>query len=500
MISLLLLFAIIINVEAYKSRGSSRGSNRGSSRKTSHNPAPTSYANPQPAAPKPSLFGWQEKPVQRTQTSQARQSKPTNTHSYPSSQTGMSGNSQAKQPTINQESVQKSNPSHSYPGQPAQTNSQPSHSYPASNGLSGSSGSGAGHPQQQGGLSGAGAGYPQQQGGLSGAGAAAAPPAYSGGSYGTNTHNQGPPPPYPGAGYPKQQGTGVSGAAAPPPYSGGSYSNNYGNSYHPQGPPPPYGGYGGHGSYNPMNSPQSPGYFGNYGNKGYGGVGRSSNVLTGVGIAGAGVGTILTGLALWNLARSTGQHRNTVIYDNRGQPVAVAPANGTQPAVDPILGDLVNCSLTISTDNATEVLAIPCSIATSFTPDADVKDTSVNTTPNDSTKCTVSVVNKMGREFTTTIPCSTLLNTAAENNVTEPPLLVNDQNKDMVNGTITSPGDAASDLSTLRLTSIAPENINLNCTVEPGEIRDPINPCYAVNTHLTVIPLELNNNTTPSSA
>lgn len=97
---------------------------------------------------------------------------------------------------------------------------------------------------------------------------------------------------------------------------------------------------------------------------------RTSNALTGVGIAGAGIGTVLTGLALWNLARSTGRSHYTVIYDNRGQPVGVAPSNDTAPVVDPILGDLVNCTLTISNDNATEIIAIPCSIATSFTPEA----------------------------------------------------------------------------------------------------------------------------------
>lgn len=483
----LLLFAIICveGKKLSKSRSSSRGSSN--SRKAS-NPQPTSsISNPQPA-PKPSLFGWQEQPAHRTQTS-SRKSNP-QSHSYPSSQTGLSGN-QAKPPansypssqsglsggTIGkqQDNIQRSNAPQSSSAQ--HSNNQQGHSYPASNGLSGS---------------GAGASYPHQQGGLSGGGAASPP--YSAGNY----HQQGQPPPYSqsGVGYPKQ---------APPPYSAGNYpTNNFGNNYyHPQGPPPSYhGGYGGHGGYNPMRTPQMPGYFGNSG--GFGGVSRSSNVLKGVGIAGAGVGTILTGLALWNLARSTGQHHHTVIYDNRGQPVAVAPNNSTDPVVDPILGDLVNCTLTISTDNATEVLAIPCAIATSFTPEADVKDGSAVNNPNDSTKCIVTVVTKEGREFMTTIPCSTLLNTAAENNVTEPPLVENAP--EMINGMV-APSPDTSNLSQPSALgySTGPDSVSLNCTAEHGDVRDPINPCFAVNGNLTVIPLPVTVNnsallTTPSGA
>lgn len=483
----LLLFAII-NVEGKKlskSRSSSRGSSKYS--KTGSNPQPTSsISNAQPA-PKPSLFGWQEQPAQRTQTSSRKSNS--QSHSYPSSQTGLSGN-QAKPPNSypssqsglsggtvgkQQENIQRSSVPQSSSAQ--HNNNQQGHSYPASNGLSGS---------------GAGANYPHQQGTLSGGGGA--PPPYSAGNY----HQQGPPPPYSqsGVGYPKQ---------APPPYSAGNYpTNNFGNNhYHPQGPPPPYhGGHGGYGGYNPMQTPQMPGYFGNSG--GFGGVSRSSNVLKGVGIAGAGVGTILTGLALWNLARSTGQHHHTVIYDNRGQPVAVAPNNSTDPVVDPILGDLVNCTLTISTDNATEILAIPCAIATSFTPEADVKDGSPVNNPNDNTKCTVTVVTKDGREFTTTIPCSTLLNTAAENNVTEPPLL--DNAPEMINGTV-APSPDTSNLSqpTALGYSTGPDSISLNCTAEQGDIRDPINPCFTVNGNLTVIPLPATVNTstlltTPSGA
>lgn len=492
----LLLFAVICveGKKLSKSRSSSRGSSN--SRKVS-NPQPTSsVSNPQPA-PKPSLFGWQETPAQRKQPSQRQPNS--QSHSYPSSQTGLSGN-QAKPPANSypssqsglsggtagkqQETIQKSSVPQSSSGQ--HINNQQGHSYPASNGLSGS---------------GTGASYPHQQGGLSGGGAA--PPPYSGGNY----HQQGPPPPYSqsGVGYPKQ---------APPPYSAGNYpTNNFGNNYHQQGPPPAYhggyggyGGYGGHGGYggyNPMQTPQMPGYFGNSG--GFGGVSRSSNVLKGVGIAGAGVGTILTGLALWNLARSTGQHRHTVIYDNRGQPVAVAPNNSTEPVVDPILGDLVNCTLTISTDNATEVLAIPCAIATSFTPEADVKDAGTVNNPSDNTKCTVTVVTKAGREFQTTIPCSTLLNTAAENNVTEPPLL--DNAPEMLNGTAPIPDTTNLSQPSALGYSTGPDNISLNCTDngEHGDIRDPINPCFAVNGNLTVIPLPVTVNssvllTTPGGA
>lgn len=512
LINLILLFAIVCSEgkKLSKSRGS--GSSRGSSRKTNSNSQPTSISHTQQqAAPKPSLFGWQEKPAQRSPP------KPTNTHSYPSSQTGLSGAGPAKQPT-NQQSVQKSAPTNAA-GLP-QSNNQPSHSYPSSNGLSGSSGTGggSGNPQQHGsGLSGSGAAAPPQSGG-----------GYPSNNYGNN-HQQGAPPPYSntnglsgaGVGYPKQQGTGLSGsgAAAPPPYSGGGHpATNYGNNYHhPQGPPPPYsnqggygapGGYGGHGGYgggygahNPMVSPQSPGYFGNYGNKGYGGVSRGPSMLAGVGIAGAGVGTILTGLALWNLARSTGRSHHTVIYDNRGQPVAVAPDNGTEPAVDSILGDLVNCTLSISNDNATEVLAIPCSIATSFTPNADVKDAGIQNSSNDNTKCTVTVVTKEGKEFMTTIPCSTLLNTAAENNVTEPPLIVNGTDSAPI---VPSGGDAINPPSALILDGT--DGKSLNCTPEPGDIRDPLNPCYSVTHDLTVIPLQSTDNsdsvllTTPGSA
>ncbi|CAG4989487.1 unnamed protein product [Parnassius apollo] len=355
------------------------------------------------------------------------------------------------------------------------------HSYPASNGLSGNS--------KPGGLSGSAPGYPSN----------AAPPPYSP----VDTHRS---------------------------YGSNQATNNFGNSYqHPQGPPPPYtnnahnyGGYGGHG-YNPGYNPQAPGYFGNYVSKGqnFGGMSRTGSALTGVGIAGAGVGTILTGLALWNLARSTGHHHHTVIYDNRGQPVAVAPSNNTQPIADPILGDLINCTLTISNDNATEILAIPCAIATSFTPDANVKDSNINVNnPNDTTKCIITVVTKNYKEFMTTIPCSILLSTAASNNVTEPPIFSNDTDNNystliplnvtaVGNKTLTSQESAVvvngtfvplqiapiNQPAALKLTSdsITEYNEKLNCTFEVGEIRDPINPCFSITNDLTVIPLTVTN-------
>ncbi|XP_028156722.1 PE-PGRS family protein PE_PGRS18-like [Ostrinia nubilalis] len=508
----LCLVILLISVQARKtSRSRSSGSGRGTSRKTSNpQPVPTSFSNPQASAPKPTLFGWQEKPKNsQTYTSQ---SKPANSqsHGYPSSNTGLSGNSPAKQPPAYSESVQRSNSASQNTAQraqsPSQTNSQPGHSYPASNGLSGSSGS-AGYPQGTG-LSGSGSaaghgsvGYPQSSGGSSS-----------------------------GVGYP--QGSGLSGAGgAPPPYpgykpganTGGSYpSQAVGNGYHQQGPPPPYsgsgynpggyggygghsgyggqGGYGGHG-YNPSygNQAQMPGYFGNYGGYGkggFGGVSRSGSALRGIGIAGAGVGTILTGLALWNLARSTGHHHHTVIYDNRGQPVAVAPANGTEPVIDPILKDLVNCTLTISGENSTEVLAIPCAIATSFTPEADVKEVESADGKADNTKCIVTVVTKTGKEFMTTIPCSILLNSAAENNVTEP--VITENTPDILNGTLAESNNNGTvqpnQPSALRLTGDVKNGTNLmdfNCesVLENGEVRDPINPCFAVTSNLTVIPL-----------
>ncbi|KOB66080.1 Uncharacterized protein OBRU01_22477 [Operophtera brumata] len=411
-----LLTVIIICVDGKRSLSGRGGSSsaRGTSRRTNYNPhpAPTSLSYPQPAAPKPSLSGWQEKP---------KQTKPQNTqtgsHSYPSSQTGLSGNSHAK-PTSNQESVQRSSASQNLNGQAG--TGQSGHSYPASNGLSGSPGSG--YPQQSGGGISQGSGYPQQTGG--------------------GTHQ--------GSSYP-QQGSGLSGSGAPsnpgykpadsrpPPYNGATHqTNNYGNNYqHPQ-QPPPYSNYGGHPSYHPSNGQmpgygsQSPGYFGNYANNGNRGMSRSGSALTGVGIAGAGVGTLLTGLALWNLARSTGNRHHTVVYDNRGQPVAVAP-DTNEPEANSMLADLVNCTLTISNDEKTEVLAIPCAIATSFSPDADVKTTD-NSNATDNTKCTVTVVNKSGKEFMTTISCAILLNSAAENNVTEPPISM-----DNVNGTMIDP-------------------------------------------------------------
>ncbi|CAH0604747.1 unnamed protein product [Chrysodeixis includens] len=531
---------LVVSVEGRKtSRGRSSGaSGRGSSRKTNYNPqpAPTSFSSPQASAPKPSLSGWQERPAQKsnTQTLSSWQSKPSSgqSHSYPSSNTGLSGD-RPKQPANNQESIQRSSASNNFGQQ--QTNNQPSHSYPSSNGLSGTAGSGSGYPQQnankypqqQGSsLSGTGSqsGYPQSPGsGLSGnaqaggtypqqhgygaAGSAAAPPPYS--AAGQSHYPAAAPPSYSAAGqshYP---------AAAPPPYQGhsGGYNNqhNYGNNYQHQGPPPPYsnnnygssyGGFGGHGLYNP--GPQSPGYFGNY-NKGYGGVSRTGSALTGVGIAGAGIGTVLTGLALWNLARSTGRSHHTVIYDNRGQPVAVAPGNDTSaPAADSILADLVNCSLTISNDDKTEVLAIPCSIATSFTPEADVKESGINQNAADNTKCTITVLTKAMKEFMTTIPCSILLNTAAENNVTEPPLVENgsemmnnytssNNSTEIQNSTLTSDVTPLNEPTALRLSGgdLIDPVANLNCTPHSGEIRDPINPCYAVNHNLTVIPLSV---------
>ncbi|PZC84462.1 hypothetical protein B5X24_HaOG205036 [Helicoverpa armigera] len=521
---ILAAFAILLIVcaEGRKTSGRSRGSGsgRGSSKKTNYNPqpAPTSFSNPQASAPKPTLFGWQERTAQKsnTQTLSSWQSKPSSgqSHSYPSSGTGLSGDK--TKPQVNHESVQRSSAPNNLAGQ-QHTNSQPGHSYPSSNGLSGS---GSGYPQQTASK------YPQQQGsgvsGNTGTGQAGYPQSHGSGLSGSGQPGHSYPQQtgsgsgYPqqsgsGSGYPQHNNGGPGSAVAPPPYSGPNYQNNYGNNYHPQGPPPPYsnygssyGGMGGHGGYNPGYGSQAPGYFGNYGNygKGSGGMSRTGSALTGVGIAGAGIGTVLTGLALWNLARSTGQHHHTVIYDNRGQPVAVAPSNDTAPVADSILADLVNCSLTISNDDKTEVLAIPCSIATSFTPEADVKESGINENKNDNTKCTITVLTKAGKEFMTTIPCSILLNTAAENNVTEPPLVVDESanisnvTNDAViqNGTLMDSNATLSEPTALRLSG---DDINLddaklshlNCTPHSGEIRDPINPCFAVNHNLTVIPL-----------
>lgn len=521
---------LIVCVEGRKTSGRSRGSGsgRGSSKKTNPQPAPTSFSYPQASAPKPSLSGWQERPAQKsnTQTLSSWQSKPSSgqSHSYPSSGTGLSGDKTKQSPT-NQESIQRSSASSNLAGQQHSSN-QASHSYPSSNGLSGSAGNG--YPQQTANK------YPQQQGtGLSGSGQSGYPH-----SPGTGLSGSGQP----GSSYPQQHGSGISGgsypqqsgapgsAVAPPPYSRtgdanrpyNNGQNNYGNNYHPQGPPPPYtgnnyhpqgppppysnygsnyGGYGGHGPYNPGYGSQMPGYFGSYG-KGSGGMSRTGSALTGVGIAGAGIGTVLTGLALWNLARSTGHHHHTVVYDNRGQPVAVAPSNDTAPVADSILADLVNCSLTISNDNKTEVLAIPCSIATSFTPDADVKDSGIKQNTTDNTKCTITVLTKAGQEFMTTIPCSILLNTAAENNVTEPPIVDNEtENMSNItseagiqNGNLTENNPLLNEPTALRL---AGGDIDLNnktfasfnCTPHSEETRDPINPCFSVNHNLTVIPL-----------
>lgn len=537
----LCLVILVVSVQGRKtSRSRSSGSGRGSSRKTNPQPVPTSFSNPQATAPKPSLFGWQEKPSHNSHNYASSQSKPSSqNHGYPSSQTGLSGNSPAKQPPSYQESVQRS-----VPGTQSQANNKPSHSYPSSNGLSGNSGS-AGYPQGSG-LSGAsaGAGYPSNRGG---SGTGASYPQGSGlpgggAGYPNSNGGSGTGAGYPqgsgvsgGAGYPHQSGgypqSGVSGGAvgypnhggsgvgyphgsgtggAPPPYPG-HRSGTYNSGNHPPPPPPypgngyNYGGYGGGHNYHPSYTPQMPGYFGNYGNnygKGFGGVSRSGSPLTGIGIAGAGVGTILTGLALWNLARSTGRQHHTVIYDNRGQPVAVAPGNDTDPAVDSILKDLANCSLTISTENSTEVLGIPCAIATSFTPEADVKDDASADGKTDNTKCTVTVLTKTGKEFMTTIPCSILLNTAAENNVTEPPITNNDQEN--LNGTIAAvpeniaqpPNDLAqpNQPSALKLTGDDKDKSmsDLNCKLsfENGDVRDPINPCFAVANNLTVLPLD----------
>lgn len=476
-----ILLFLMLYVESKRISGSrSSGSSRGSSGRRSYKPAPTSFSHPQPSAPKPTLFGWQEKPAQKSQTLSSWQSKPASgqSHSYPSSQTGLSGNNQPKQTYKHEENIQRNVPSQNSPAQrPANTNSQPSHSYPSSNGLSGNSGSGNPshnsngqyHQPVSGQQQVSGSSYPQHQGtGLSGSGAA--------------------PPPY----------QGYRPVDANRPYNGGYQNNNYGNQYqHPQGPPPAYNtgsNYGSLGNYNPGYASQMPGYFGNYG-KGLGGTSRTGSALTGVGIAGAGVGTLLTGLALWNLARSSGHTRHTVIYDNRGQPVAVAPANDTATPVDPMLANLVNCSLTISNDNATEILSIPCAIASSFSPDATVQEVDTNKGTKDNTKCTVTVLTKTGKEYMTTIPCSILLNTAAENNVTEPPLLKNETNlEDVTNSTITVTNNSITEQPTaLKLvggnTDVNNNYTSYNCTPEQGDFRDPINPCFSVTHNLTVIPL-----------
>lgn len=497
----LLLFLLLITIvcleckkSLLKSRSSSSG--RGSSRRTNSNnrPSPTSQSYSQ-SAQKPTLFGWQEKPAQRSQKTNTQQSRQSS-HSYPSSQTGLSGNA-PKQASPHQENVQKS----SYPSQSQGTNTQQhnSHGYPQSNGMSGQPGTGAGYPVQQsgGGLSGNVPKQPQNS---------AYPTNQQSHSYPSNTGLSGA-----GAGYPSHQG-------APPPYSGGGYGghSNYGNNnHHPQGPPPPYQGnvghgYGGYGGgYNTGYGSQMPGYFGNHG-KGFGGMSRPGSALTGVGIAGAGVGTLLTGLALWNLARSTGNHKHTVIYD-RGQPVAVAPAdNSSSNSMDSLLGDLANCSLTISSRNATEVLAIPCAIATSFSPEADVKDNSgVGDNNEETTKCTVSVLTKTGKEYMTTIPCSILLNTAAENNVTEAPITFNSTNDFEFKNDTTGALPMNPILNTEKPSALPlAEGVGItnnnqstgvsNCTLlEPGTDRDPINPCYAITHDVTVQPL-LNENITDS--
>ncbi|XP_068629870.1 uncharacterized protein [Battus philenor] len=465
-LTFLLLYATMyIDGRKMSSRGRSSSSRSSSSRsRSSPHPAPTSLTNPLSTAPKPSLFGWQEKAARPSQNSPSKQS-----HSYPSSQTGLSGNNAPKQQTSYQENIQRNNAPYPVQQTPqksptySQGLNQMDHSYPVSNGLSGNAKPGG---------TGYGTGYSQQQ---SNAGAS-------------------------GVGYPSQQRNGLSGSnAAPPPYTqvDNNRPNNFGNSYHhPQGPPPPYSSfpqnYGGHGGYgyNSGYGQQMPGYFGNYANSGknFRSLGGTSSALTGVGIAGAGVGTLLTGLALWNLARSTGRHHHTVIYDNRGQPVAVAAANSTEPVVDPILGDLINCTLTINNENVTEILAIPCAIATSFTPDADVKDTEINNSSNDKTECIITVVTKTNREFMTTIPCSILLSTAAENNVTEKPILDNatEVNNDTAFNTVKDNQPKALGLNS---DNTIEYNANLNCTMDASEKRDPINPCLGITSDLTVVPL-----------
>lgn len=474
------MFLSIINIECKKISKGRSSSSRGSSRKTSHNPkpSPTSHSHSQQAQ-KPSLFGWQEKPVQHQQISNSRQS-----HSYPSSQTGLSGSAPKQQPTY-QENVQRS---HAYPqnSQQPKTNNQ-NHAYPGTNSMSGQSN-----------VNNQNNGYPSHQGsGLSG-------------NSPIKPNNNQPVHGYPAStGLSGNSATGIRNPSqAAPPYPGSHtpHNGNYpvGNNHHPpHGPPPPYpgnwgsshggygGGYGGGGGY----GHNAPGYFGNYaGGKGFGGMSRSGSALTGVGIAGAGVGTLLTGLALWNLARSTGHRHHTVVYDNRGQPVAVSPANNTTGGADSILGDLVNCTLTISNGNATEILAIPCSIATSFTPEADVKTSESEQTSKDNTTCTVTVNTKAGREFMTTISCSLLLNTAAENNVTEPPMNINnefDTNNSNITQTVFPDGQFEFPLS-LSNTTDGPDNFKNCSSIENGDVRDPINPCYAVTDNLTVKPLETN--------
>ncbi|XP_050345652.1 RNA-binding protein FUS-like [Nymphalis io] len=505
----IVLLVVVTNIESKRSMSRSRssGSGRSTSRKTNTHsqPAPTPLSHSQASAPKPSLFGWQEKPAQKSQghsypqsntglsgsnqpkTSQQeaiqrsnvplQQSKPVQTsqsgHAYPQSNTGLSGNSPPK--TSQQESMQRSNVPLQQSGISPQ-NSQSGASYPASNGLSGNSGSGTGYPQGS---------------GLSGSNSASLP------NQGMNSPNNFRPHASPPNGF---NNNNQPPHGPPPPYS--SLGNNY--NHHPQGPPPPYtnnghgyGGYGGHGGYGGSYGPQSPGYFGGYANNGknFGGVSQTRSALTGVGIAGAGIGTVLTGLALWNLARSTGRHHHTVIYDNRGQPIAVAPENSTTPVSDPFLDNLVNCTLTINNGNTTEVLAIPCSIATSFTPDANVKDLGVNSNnKEDNTKCTITVVTKEGKEFMTTIPCSVLLNSAAENNVTETPISFNSTDIEIFTTVPTEDKISSEQPTALRLSNIAEntssEHISPNCTQEPGDIRDPINPCFSVNHNLTVIPLQ----------
>lgn len=484
-------FTIIEGKKLSWGRGSS--SRRGTSG-SSYKPAPTSLSHAQSSynvgqKPSSSLSGWQEK------SAGTKSSKPTQTHSYPSSGTGLSGSGNHRH--SQQDHQQKS---HSYPqssagsGHNTNTNQQ-NHGYPTSHGLSGSgnTGTGAGYPPSSGlsGNTGSGAGYPKQQGGLSGAPQS---------NYPSHSNNNGAvPPPYSASGYP---------GAAPHPYpghnaghSGSQYpANNYQGAgyHHPPGAPPAYsnnygggggfGGYsggGGYGSHYSGGASQMPGYFGNYNNNR--GVSRSGSVLKGVGIAGAGIGTVLTGLALWNLARSTGRQHHTVIYDNRGQPVAVAPDNSTNPAeTDSILADLVNCTLTIDNGNSTEVLAIPCAIATSFTPDAKVDDVTLSNS-TDNTKCTITVLTKAGREFMTTIPCSILLNSASQNNVTEPPAVPNDGK--IENVAVLSP----------ELQGVPGQEI-ANCTMDSDGKLDPTRPCYNSVANLTVTQINESADTAPAAA
>ncbi|XP_077299957.1 uncharacterized protein LOC143920844 [Arctopsyche grandis] len=344
--------------------------------------------------------------------------------SYPSSG-GLSGTSGAK------------TPQNSYPTNTGNSGSNAQHAYPASSGNSGSNAQHA-YPASTG-LSGSGTGQHGQASNVN--------PAQSNPSYPSNNNpsynkpvNNAQPPPYSAGAPPAYNAAGHAGA--PPPYNAAhpSYNApNYGGAPPAYGAPgygghpPAYGGYGGYGGAPPGYGGHGGygggggygGYGGGGGYGGYGGIGGGSfGGFGGLGnqgyqrksgfLSGNTFGAILAGLAIWNLARSGSRTTNNH-YNYYGNNATTNDPHALPP--DPIVEQLSNCTLTITSDGKTEVTLLPCVIVSSFALNAE--SANPNRTPDaNGLNCLITLIFKNSTEKMVNMPCADLSKMAPKENAT----------------------------------------------------------------------------------